>query len=89
MAADVGVVGIGMFLAIVLLTMAQLRRLSHVWVRRRPDMSELARALILALVAYLASGIFLQLSFQRYFWFLIALANATIWTLTRLERAGR
>jgi O-antigen ligase len=89
MAADVGVLGLGMFLAIVLLTMAQLRRLSHVWARRRPEMAELARALILALVAYLASGIFLQLSFQRYFWFLIALANATIWILSRLERTAR
>jgi hypothetical protein len=39
----------------------------------------------LSLVAYMASGIFLQLSFQRYFWLLIALANATIWIL-RHER---
>jgi O-antigen ligase len=89
MAADVGVVGLALFMAIVLLTMAQLRRLSLVWERRRPELAELARALILALVAYLASGVFLQLSFQRYFWFLIALANATIWMLSRLEREAR
>jgi O-antigen ligase len=86
MAADVGIVGLGMFLAVVLLTMAQLRRLSHALARRRPELAELARALILALVAYMASGVFLQLSFQRYFWFLIALANATIWVMTRIER---
>ena len=43
-------------------------------------------AFMLALLAYMTSGIFLQLAFQRYLWLLVALANATIWILTREMR---
>jgi O-antigen ligase len=89
MGADVGLIGLALWLSVVVLTLAQLRRLRHALAWRRPDLSQLASALMLTLVAYLSSAIFLQLSFQRYFWFLIALANAAIWTLTRLERQAR
>ena len=43
----------------------------------------LAQAFLLALLAYLASAAFLQLSYQRYFWFILALGNATAWMLRR------
>jgi O-antigen ligase len=89
MAADLGILGLGLFMAIVIVTLVQLQRLARFWARRRPDMAQLAQALVLSLVAYLASGMFLQLSFQRYFWFLIALANATIWMLSRAAREAR
>jgi hypothetical protein len=39
-------------------------------------------------VAYLASAAFLQLSYQRYFWFLLALANGTAWLLRREAAHG-
>ena len=84
LAADTGLLGLFAFLAIVITTMVQLWRLSRVWAAAwRPEYADLARALALSLVAYLATGIFLQLTFQRYFWFLIAIANACIWVLTR------
>lgn len=84
-AADTGALGLAAFLAIVGVTMAQLWRLAALWRRRRPELAALAHAFLLALVAYLATGMFLQLSYQRYFWFLLALANATIWSLRREE----
>jgi putative inorganic carbon (HCO3(-)) transporter len=85
--ADLGVLGLLAFLSIVVVTMAHLWRLARWWQSRRPDLSILAMGALLSLLAYMASGIFLQLSFQRYFWILIALGNAAIWIL-RHERAA-
>ncbi len=86
MAADLGLVGLLAFLAIITVTMVQLWRLSRFWAHRRPEWRDLALAFMLALLAYMASGIFLHLAFQRYLWILVALANATIWILTREMR---
>ncbi|QEC49138.1 hypothetical protein FSW04_17175 [Baekduia soli] len=83
LAADVGVVGVAMFLAIVIATMLQLWRLNVLWRDREPRHAQMALAFLLALVAYMASGVFLQLAYQRYFFFLVALANAAIWVLRR------
>jgi putative inorganic carbon (hco3(-)) transporter len=84
LAADVGVLGLFAFLAIVITTLVQLWRLARFWTAAwRPELADLARALALSIVAYLAAGLFLQLTYQRYFWFLIGLANAGIWVLTR------
>jgi putative inorganic carbon (hco3(-)) transporter len=84
LAADTGLLGLFAFLAIVITTMVQLWRLARFWSAAwRPELADLARALTLSLLAYLATGMFLQLTFQRYFWFLLALANACIWVLTR------
>jgi putative inorganic carbon (hco3(-)) transporter len=89
MAADTGVAGLALFLAIAATTMAGLWRLSRFWDgRRRFAESALARAFVLSLVAYLTSGLFLQLAYQRYFWLLIAVANAALWALGR-ERSTR
>jgi putative inorganic carbon (hco3(-)) transporter len=83
-AADTGIIGLAAFLAIVAATLAQLHRVARVWAAvGREDLVVLAQAFALALVAYLASAAFLQLSYQRYFWFLLALANATAWMLRR------
>jgi O-antigen ligase len=83
-AADTGIVGLGAFLAIVAVTLAQLWRVARLWAALgREDLVVLAQAFLLALLAYLASAAFLQLSYQRYFWFLLALGNATVWMLRR------
>ena len=69
-------------------TMAHLLILARFWREGRPDLSILAMGCLMSLAAYLLSGVFLQLSFQRYFWILIALGNATIWVL-RHERTNQ
>jgi putative inorganic carbon (hco3(-)) transporter len=83
-AADTGALGLSAFLAIVIVTMVQLSRVARA--RAAAGFHEqalLAQAFVMVLVAYLAGAIFLQLPYQRYFWLLVALANATIWMLRR------
>jgi putative inorganic carbon (HCO3(-)) transporter len=75
-AAETGVLGVALFLAIVGVTFADLRRARRRWVGVRPDLVNLADSLTLALVAYLVAGLFLTLAFERYFWLLVALAGA-------------
>jgi O-antigen ligase len=82
-AADTGLLGLGAFLAIVLTTLVSLRSLAVRCRARSPGLASLGDGLLVALIAYLASGLFLQLAYQRYFWFLVALANAAVWMLGR------
>jgi hypothetical protein len=63
--------------------MLQLWRLRRAWRPRSRVNSEIATALFLALVAYAMTGMFLHLAYARYFWFLVAVANAGIWLLQR------
>ncbi len=53
------------------------------WSGVRDDYAYLATAMLLSLAAYLGSGVFLHLAYERYFWFLVAIANATILVLRR------
>jgi putative inorganic carbon (HCO3(-)) transporter len=87
LAADMGLIGLGTFLAMVGTAMALLYRSSRYWRSRDPLRASLASGFLFALFAYLATGAFLQLSYQRYFWVLLALASSVIWTLRREERA--
>jgi O-antigen ligase len=90
LAADIGLIGLLVWTAIVGTTLLQLQRLARAWTAAwRPELADLARALALSIVAYLAAGLFLQLTYQRYFWFLLALANAAIWTLKREAARAR
>jgi putative inorganic carbon (hco3(-)) transporter len=81
MAADTGVIGLGAFLAMVLTALAYLYRNARYWRERDWERSILASSFFFALLAYLATGFFLHLSYQRYFWLLLALASSTIWAL--------
>lgn len=85
-AADMGLLGLTAFLAVVGVTLAGLWR-----VRRRGSATarSIATALIVSMCGYLVSAVFLHLSFERYFWILIALATAAILVLTREEGLDR
>jgi hypothetical protein len=78
MAAETGFLGIGTFLAMVTVTMVRLWKLRRQAVGVRPDIANLATSLWFALVAYLGTAVFLHLSYQRYYWFLLALAGAAV-----------
>jgi O-antigen ligase len=86
MAADSGLVGLGTFLAMVGTTLVLLRRAARRW-RDDPERAMLAGSFFFALFAYLACGAFIHLSYQRYFWVLLALASSTIWALGREDPA--
>jgi putative inorganic carbon (HCO3(-)) transporter len=74
-AAETGTLGLIFFIAVFLVTMRNLLRARRWWRASRPEVAHLAMGFFLALVAYLASGIALHLSYERYLWFLMALAG--------------
>jgi O-antigen ligase len=78
MAAETSIIGLALFLAMVLVPMHQLWQAQRRWARSRPDLANLATAFLLSLVAYLGTGIFLHLAYQRYYWLLLALVGATL-----------
>ncbi len=84
--AETGILGLASFLAIILAIMRGLwrawRRLQH----KGSEFADAAMAFFLCLVAYLISAIFAHLSYQRYFWLLMALCSATIHILGRVEQ---
>jgi hypothetical protein len=45
--------------------------------------ADLATGLCFAMLAYLFTGFFAQLSYQRYYWFLLALGGAAVHVLSR------
>ena len=76
--AETGAIGLGTFLAILLLIMFRLWRTRRRWIQTRVDRANIATALLLSIFGYLGTAIFLHLSYQRYFWLLVALTTAAI-----------
>jgi glycosyltransferase involved in cell wall biosynthesis len=85
MAAETGFIGLAVFMTIVLLLLYRLFQARKFWARTNPEISNLAAAFALSILAYLGAGMFLHLSFERYFWFLLAMAGA----LLQISRAQR
>jgi O-antigen ligase len=86
--ADTGIVGFALFGGILALTMGQLAALRrHVYGRDRATFF-LASGLLLSIITYLVTGVFLHLSYARFFWFLLALAGAAI-HIEQRQRAGQ
>jgi O-antigen ligase len=77
LAAETGLVGLALFVAMPVWLVRQLwrerRRLAHV-----PVLADLAAALVLAIIAYHGAGLFLSFAYERYYWFLLALAGSTV-----------
>ncbi len=82
MAAELGVVGLTVFLTMVGMVLLSLSRLRRIFLTYQPDLAGLLTAATLALIGFLSTALFLQLAYQRYFWFLLALSAA-------LERIAR
>jgi hypothetical protein len=78
MAAETGMVGLIVFLAIVGLVLRKLWLARRQWQFRRSEYYELATAFWFSLFAYLCTAIFLHLSYQRYYWILVAMACVTL-----------
>lgn len=83
MAADLGIIGLTAFLLIVGSTMLQLWKARKRLLEVRPDLANIATGSFLSIMAYMLSAVFLQLSFQRYFWFLIALGNIALYIINQ------
>jgi hypothetical protein len=83
MAADTGIIGITAFLVMVSVPLVLLYRQARYWRDRDPERAIVASSLLFALVGYLGTAMFLQLSYQRFFWAILALGSAAIWVLRR------
>jgi hypothetical protein len=77
LAAEHGFPGLLCFLAAVAVSLTNLVRMKRWWQGRDRRMEYLASGYILALACYLTTGLFLHFSYARYFWLLLAIADAT------------
>jgi hypothetical protein len=78
LAAETGILGFATFVAIFAVMMSRLWGVRRRAARIRPDLAHLATSLWFAIFAYLGTAIFLHLAYQRYYWFILALAGAAI-----------
>ena len=87
-AAEVGLVGLTTFMLVVVLVGS---RLLMLWWRARnmvPQIAALAAGYLCAIFAYLVSGVFLHLSFERFYWLLLVLADVAARVGARELRQG-
>jgi O-antigen ligase len=75
-AAETGVLGLVCFVAILGITLWQIALARRRWLGRRPDLTNMVTGFGLSVVTYMTTGIFLHLSYIRYFWVIMALAGA-------------
>lgn len=73
-AAEAGTLGLICFLLILYIPLRDLARARKKWMVSRPDLSYLATAFFQAIVGYMVTGLFLHLSYYRFFYLMIALA---------------
>jgi putative inorganic carbon (hco3(-)) transporter len=85
-AADTGLAGVVTLGGVFGATIFGLWRARRTWLTRDPQRAALATALILAVIGYLLTSLFLHIAYMRYLWLLMALANSAIWVLYRDAR---
>lgn len=86
LAAELGLAGLLAFGGVIVTTVGGLLRARRDAVARHPDLAHLAGGYVLAVAAYLMSGMFLHLAFIRYLWLMLALAGAAAWVIARAAR---
>jgi O-antigen ligase len=72
--AETGLFGFVFFMAIFAATLIDLERVRRRWKTLAPEYADMAVAFSLAVIAYLTTGMFLHLAYERYLWILLALA---------------
>lgn len=74
-AAETGILGFTTLMAIFLYTLYRLATARTYWLeRKKQDVANLCTGFFLAVVSYMATGIFLHISYFRYLWIIMALA---------------
>lgn len=76
LAAETGLLGLACFGVILSVVFIRLVRARTFWRRADPRLSHTATGLLLALLAYLVTGVFLHFAYIRYFWLVVAVAAA-------------
>lgn len=85
-AADTGIFGVVTLAGIFGATLIGLWRARRTWLARDPSRAAMATGLLLAVIGYLLTALFLHMAYLRYLWLLMALANSAIWILARDAR---
>ena len=88
LAAEIGILGLACFLAMVGLIQIRLWRAWRQWRGAQEQLAGLAMGFFIAISAYLVSALFLHLSYQRYYWLLLGLAAAALHVVQTEQRAG-
>lgn len=78
--AETGFPGLMLFLGMVTASLSRLYRASRT---ANQELSQTGAALLLSMVGYLLMGIFLHMSYVRYFWMLLAMVDAGTYVLNR------
>lgn len=73
-AAEAGLLGLICFLLILYIPLRDLAWARKKWAEIHPDWSYLATGFYLVLISYIVTGLFLHLSYQRFFYLMVALA---------------
>lgn len=73
-AAEAGLLGLICFVLLLYIPMRDLIRARKRWLNSHPDWSYLATAFFQVLVSYIVTGLFLHLSYMRFFYMMLALA---------------
>ena len=76
--ADTGVMGFALFMAMIVITLRNLAQARRLHLETNPALAQIATGFFLAIIAYLATAMFLHLSYIRFFWLLMAMGGATI-----------
>ncbi len=84
LAAETGLVGLTAFLAAIGALLRGLWLERRRWLGVRPLCADVATAFGLSLLAYLGTAVFLHLSYERYYWFLLAMAGSALYVLRTL-----
>jgi len=78
MGAEIGLVGLVVFLSTVGYLIRSLLRERRRWKTRDPSLADLATAFCFSLLAFLFAGVFLSFAYERYYWLLLALSSAAL-----------
>ena len=73
-AAEAGILGLICFVLILFIPLRELVRARKQWIESHPDWSYLATGFFQVLICYMATGLFLHLSYMRFFYLMVALA---------------
>jgi hypothetical protein len=78
-AAETGLLGLLLCLSVVALTLRRLAIARRRCRGRDPEMFHMTTGLLLVLIVYLTTGLFLHFAFIRFFWLMMALAASAAW----------
>lgn len=86
-AAEDGVLGLGVFLAVIFVSLRELNAARQRWKGLRPDLAHAATGLLLCIVVYLTTSVFLHAAYIRYFWFVLGVSAGASHLVAGEERS--